>query len=1153
MIFHVPIFIIFLFLYNSIIALQTITIFARYKVKELAYAGIFVSAVIMVYSFGYAMELIFITSSDISSAFLWYKIQYFAIAFISFSFFVFVNAFVGKKVKKSIIILLMIIPLVTIILLWTNQFHHLYLKGYLEGGKYVIPAPWFYIKLIYEYVLIGFSYYIMLSEIRKKRFLFSRKTIIHLIFAVMIPLSLNIVYTIFRMNIDLTAFGLMASIIILFYESQKKYGLDFREVAKEITFDFTNDMIVVIDKEEHILSHNKSFSSMIKEFFGIEELAYKNISEILSQECISAIRNGYGIVEKFGRYFQISVVDIKEKVKNSKFEGKAVFFHEITDIKKLEEEVIAESKKYQALFEFSPLGILVEDSNGNILDVNPEFCKINGLRKEELIGQHVSILAPKEDYEQVIKNIKEIISGKTLIHTVRNLSRSGEVKYLELYERKITLPDGKDGILSIQKDITKIVMAQKVIKSLAKYQQIILQLALNIINTPVEKIDKEIKRAIELIAKELNTSRIRVYKFSADGSFNSISNWFYSNNPIENTFVSFNIKDVSGKELDELMAGKQFSIAKQNVSNEFIKKMFGENSISLITPIKINENVIGFISAAFKEDRALTVAEKRIFLLLATLLANSEIRKKYEEELIKAKQEAEKANQAKSIFLANMSHEIRTPLNGIIGFTNLLKETKLDEKQEKYVSIILKSSELLLEIINDILDLAKIESGKYQLEPLETNLKMELQSSLLLYEAKAKEKNVEYEIRIDKEISNCLIVDSVRLQQVMFNLINNAIKFTPAGGSVKVFVKKISEDEEHENIRFSVIDTGIGIPKEKLEKIFEPFEQASVSVTKKYGGTGLGFAISNLIVSMMGSKIIVESEEEKGSHFYFDLKLKKCSKKEITQDMKTIKSKKYNAKVLVAEDYEINRILIEEILNKYDIKPDFAVNGKEAVEMALNKDYDIIFMDVLMPEMDGIEATKKIKAIKPNLPIIALTAHALKSVKEEVLSVGMNDYITKPIKIADLERVLNKFCSHLESSEKSEKEARIFNANIVGEKREINEIEKDIEITKQEQGFDEEFMKELIKMFINSTKESILNIRNALPKVDFKTIQREAHSIKGAARSLNFNSIGELAYQLEIKAKEKDDSFDYETHLTQIEEKLRNVINFFRIKYEKNN
>ncbi|ABS61123.1 histidine kinase N-terminal 7TM domain-containing protein [Fervidobacterium nodosum] len=148
MIFYVPIFIIFLFLYNSIIALQTITVFARYKVKELSYAGIFVSAVIMLYSFGYAMELIFITSSDISSAFLWYKIQYFAIAFISFSFFVFVNAFVGRKIKKNIVIPLMIIPLITLILLWTNQFHHLYLKGYLENGKYTIPGPWYYIKLV---------------------------------------------------------------------------------------------------------------------------------------------------------------------------------------------------------------------------------------------------------------------------------------------------------------------------------------------------------------------------------------------------------------------------------------------------------------------------------------------------------------------------------------------------------------------------------------------------------------------------------------------------------------------------------------------------------------------------------------------------------------------------------------------------------------------------------------------------------------------------------------------------------------------------------------------------------------------------------------------------------------------------------------------
>lgn len=1142
---NVPVAFIFLLLYNSIIALQTLSIFSRYENKDIRISGVFISLVIALYSFAYAMELIDIMSSDRVNAFFWYKIQYFAIPFISFSWYLFANAFSERRLSKKIIGFLLIIPLMSVIAVWTNDFHHLYLKGYLENGHYLIRGPLYYILIVYNYVLALVAYVRLFLTAKKLALSVRKTTVLHVLVAVFIPLFANIIYLVLNLNIDLTVFGLMASVIILLYEAQKIHGLDIKEKTKAIVYESTEDMILVINSDGLIIDYNDNFYKLVQELIGVTEVRNKNITEVLSPDCVEIIGRGSGIVEKNGRYFQIKTSNLEEK---NKILGRVIFFHEITDLKKLEEERLFENERYRVLFEFAPVGILIEDEKGTIIDVNPEFCKINGRDKKELIGNHVSILAPKEDYEKVQKHIENIISGRTLVHVVRNVGKSGDIKYLELYERRLVLPNSRYGILSIQKDITRQVITQQVIRKLAKYQHIVLNLALNFINLPVEKLDEEVKNAIDIVAKELNINRIRVYKFSEDGQFTSFGNWFYSSSSDEIPTVSFDAQTVKGKELENLLQGKQFVVVKGKVSNEIINKLFGENKSALITPIKLDNKILGFISAASREERDWTAAEKRIMLLLATLIANTEMRKNYEEELIRAKRQAEQASLAKSSFLAGMSHEIRTPLNGIVGFANLLKETHLDEKQKKYVDTILKSTEVLLGIINDILDLAKIESGKFQLEPTECNLKMEMQSSLVLYEAKAKEKNVHYKIEIDERIRDCLIIDSLRIQQVMFNLINNAIKFTPAGGLVLVSIEKLSEDELYETVRFSVKDTGIGIPKERLNKIFEPFEQADISITRKYGGTGLGLSISQHIVNMMGSEINVESEEGKGSTFYFELKLQKCAKAE-KKTSKGKEIKKYRAKVLVVEDYEINRMLMAELLKRYDIVPDFAVNGVQGVEMALKNDYDLIFMDILMPEMDGIEATKRIRTVNLDVPIVALTAHALKNVKEEVLSVGMNDYVTKPVKLEELDRVLEKFCGHLEIQQV---ESRLQDEKSLIRKEEKHEnhdkafqqVEEEIKKTEEEQGVDDEFMKDLLNTFIESTKNSIANMRKAIFKGEFETIQREAHSIKGAARSLNFNDIGEIAYKIEMSAKEKDDVFDYEKHIEYIEEKLKDVISY---------
>jgi len=1145
--------------------LQAIAVFLRYRNKEISIIGALTSFAVGFYSFGYAMELLNLMSSDITHAFFWYKVQYLAIPYIPVLWYFFVSTFSGRKVAKKEIVVLFILSVIITILVWTNELHNLFLKGYVVEGKYILRGPLYYVQIFYGYTISFIGYYLLLKMANRYKTVFRKSTIIHLFVAVIIPVSASVVYILFNLPVDLLPFGLMISVIIILFEAQRLHGFNLEIEVKNIVYESSKDLIVVLDNDGYIISANKTFENYIKNLLGKNDILYQPAKNILSEECLEVINHGQGVVKKFGRYFEVWANPLRDKKGNEK--GKVVFFHDITDVKLSEQARTLENERYKTLFEFAPVGILIEDEEGNIIDVNPEFCKINGRSKEELIGKNVRILAPKEDDERVKKNIQEILSGKTLVHTVRNLGKHGEIRYVELYETSITLPNGKRGILSIQKDITKQKIAQEVIRKLSKYQQIIINLAINFINLPIERLDEEISKAVELVAQELNTSRIRVYRFiKAAGAFVSIDSWFYSENRSETSTITFDLEKVKGPELEKLMQGKQFAITREATKNEEIIRILGEYHCALITPIILENEVLGFISAASKDTRDWHPVEKNIFKLLASLIANVEAKKRYEQELISARKAAEEASIAKSNFLANMSHEIRTPLNGIVGFANLLAETNLDEKQRKYLSTILKSTEVLLGVINDILDLAKIESGRLQLEYVESNLKAELQSSLMLYEAKAREKNVDYNIFIDDNIADCLVFDPVRLQQVLFNLINNAIKFTPAGGLVSVHIEKVGEDEEHQYINFSVKDTGIGIPKEKIEKIFEPFEQSDVSVTRKYGGTGLGLSISKQLVELMGSKINVESEEGKGSKFYFTLKLKKCVAKATKDAKKTSEIKRYKAKVLVAEDYEVNRLLISEILKKFGIEPEFAFNGREAVEKSLKNNYDLIFMDILMPEMDGIEATKKIRQFNLDVPIVALTAHAMKNIKDEVLASGMNDYIAKPIKIEEIVRVFETYCSHL--AEKSES-MKIVESSISEttkssskpEKKEQDEkdekIAKDIsklkeELAKAEKEYDltPEFEKELLETFLTSSKSSLNNIIAALSTGDFETIRQEAHSIKGSARSLGFEEIGELAKDIEYAARDRNNEFNYLEHIEKISEYIKLVEKLFEEKFK---
>ncbi len=590
-----------------------------------------------------------------------------------------------------------------------------------------------------------------------------------------------------------------------------------------------------------------------------------------------------------------------------------------------------------------------------------------------------------------------------------------------------------------------------------------------------------------------------------------------------------NIKLDSYNHFSEWCFDNKKEVFLEDVENDFGRYVFksltlpdGKSAKSLMCfPVYSQEKIAGTLCIISFTKNAFELFHIEMIRLLLPFIGVAINNSNSHQQIIDLKQRAERSEQFMQVFLANMSHEIRTPMNAVMGMTNLLLQKNPQREQLKYLNTIQKSSENLLVILNDILDLSKIEAGKIEIEKIDFSLRDILNNVKEIIQFKAEEKGLALVVNADEKIPAVLTGDPTRLTQILINLLGNSVKFTEKG-SVKLNVKLSGTEREimsstNENCRlhFSVEDSGIGMTEEQQKKLFQNYTQASTETARKYGGTGLGLSISKQLVQLQGGSIEIKSEPGRGSTFSFSLAYPVSKNKEMAPKEKIISQsmldKLSGIRVLLADDNEYNRIVVKETLELKikNVKIDEAIDGLIALKMLRENDYDVIMMDLVMPNLNGLETTQKIRTGFPEgkkqIPVIAITASVLKSEIDKCFASGMNGFIPKPFKTGEM---LSALYNVLIENIPAQIPSQSFEPN------KSNTI-IDHEFVKELSEGDEERIKRYADLFVEKAPQTISELKSAMQNNDLEKIRIGAHSMKSVLRFNGIVSGYELAENIE--------------------------------------
>ena len=716
-----------------------------------------------------------------------------------------------------------------------------------------------------------------------------------------------------------------------------------------------------------------------------------------------------------------------------------------------------DESRLSIIYHSNPDCIRIIDSDGIILDINPAGLAMLGASSiDEIKGRCVYDFIEAKQRDEFIKMNNRVFAGASTSMEFRALTLRGD--YIWVESNSVPLFDGQGNVTECLSITRSIAERKKTEEELRKLSIAVEQSPASIVITDksgnIEYVNPQFERVTGYAKHEVIGRNPRILK---------------SGRMPQDTYVDLWKTITRG----EIWSGE---LQNRNKNGEIYWEF------ASICPIKNDAGeVTHFI--AVKENISLL--------------------KLREEELRAAKEIAEAANQAKSEFLANMSHEIRTPMNAVIGMGHLLRNTRLTDEQQEYLTALQSSSRNLLGVINDILDFSKIEAGKMEIKPSEFRLHDVLQDVYSLIGPLAKEKALELRFCIPESIPGALVGDPLRLEQVLINLTGNAVKFTDQG-EIVVIAEVLEQEATRMRLCFTVKDTGIGIEPGQQQRLFQPFTQADSSHTRRHGGTGLGLTISRQLVEKMGGKIWVDSEPGKGSAFFFTVQFG------LVRDARWTELLSYKAphikpspqfrgvQVLLVEDDRLNQIVAQRLLESYGVQVAIAENGLDALEAVKRQSFDLVLMDIQMPELDGYQVTAEIRKEERfrDLPIIAMTAHAMAGEREKCLAAGMNDHFTKPFDPGELKRLLVKWIpsGSLQESSCSEIQANLERfVEHMGEKPALAPLDAVLDLV----------------------PERLAGLRNALMKNDWEAAKEQAHLLRGSLNIYGSEGLARLLGDIE--------------------------------------
>lgn len=751
-----------------------------------------------------------------------------------------------------------------------------------------------------------------------------------------------------------------------------------------------------------------------------------------------------------------------------------LYARDITERRYAEQALKDSETRYRALVEDAGDIIYNADFQGNFTYVNPIAVYLTGYSEEELLQMNFSDLIAPESKEE---------TKKQYLEQFKNLEQSSYFEFLiqTKTEEKMWLGQRvqlhmKDGLVmgfsAVARDITSRKKAQIALKESEAFTR-------QVINT---SLDAVITINDQGIITHWNAQAEKIFQWPAE--------------------------EAKGLSLTETIIPNQHRKAHTEGMKRYSETGFGPVLNQRIEITGLRKNGEEFpIEVSISP---LSVDGKSIF---SAFISDISARKRTELELIEARTKAEESSRAKEMFLANMSHEIRTPLNGIIGLTRLMEQTELDNHQRHRMGGIHESANHLLRIINEILDFSKIEAEKMEVENIGFQLNQLLKELEDGLGYRAEEKGLELILDTDTLPETIFLGDPLRLKQVMLNLISNSLKFTEKG-IIRVSCKVLESIATYSHVRFEVKDTGIGIPADKLEQIFDSFTQADPGTTRRSGGTGLGLAISRKLIRLMGGELAVTSEAGKGSLFAFEIGLPIGKTSDLPQlHADRIEAEISGTHVLLVEDNAMNRIVASGTLENFGVTCDTAENGKIAIEQLNKGGYDLILMDLQMPVMGGLEATHIIRnELKNPIPIVGLSANAMKGDRERCLQAGMNAYLTKPFEPEDLHQAIAQV---LGITNPPGEEPSVPTKKSTSPPEPTHLPIYSMEQLKKMASGNEVFLKRMVKIFVDDTPADLDLIQRGIETENWNQVQQAAHSLKPSIDTLRIHGMSDIVRKLE--------------------------------------